>query len=242
MKRVTIIALLCIVLSTLLVGLAWAQGGQEGQAQAATEEQQPADEAHPKYVDWGDYRYIFTGVAPSSDLDPQSAIMNYFHPKLDDNNWDHANYVHLAITIEWWNNDRPLDFMPLQLVLHNGGSSYILFGKANTKQSYVWRGGSQYANDLGVRYPDHVYDNSKIFFTFNTHGAKIDPNTAYVEVVGMLDVWNWRANSKLYVDKNLPEFTGDTEYHDWIRYGSTYFTFTPLMQVRLADILNPPAS
>jgi hypothetical protein len=240
MKRLAIIALLCVVLSTPLIGLAWAQGGQEGQAQAATTTQAPAPEAKAPQVDWGDYRYIFTGVAPSSDLDPQSMIINYFHPSLYDNNWERANYVHLAITIEWWNNDRPTDFMPLQLVLHNGGSSYILFGKANSKQSYLWRRGSHYANDLGARYPDHLNDNAKLFFTFNTHGARIDPNTAYVEVVGMLDVWNWNARSKLYVDKNLKQFTDDTKYSDWIRYGSTYFTFTPIMNVKLADILNPP--
>jgi hypothetical protein len=241
MKRVAIIALLCCILSTGLIGLAWAQGGQEKQAQTTTQAQQPAAEPQPPYVDWGDYRYIFTGIAPSSDLDPQSMIMNWFNPSLYDNNWDHANYVHLAITIQWWNNDRSLDFTPLQLILNSNGSRYILFGKGSSWQSYLWREGSHYRNDLGAPYPDHLHGESKIFFTFATHGAKIDPNTAYLEVQGMQEVWDWGENSQLYVNKNLPEFSGDEEYHGWTRPGSAYFTFTRLPNVPLTTILNPPS-
>ncbi len=242
MKRITMIALLCLVLSSLLIGLAFAQGTQESQpATTSSDQQQPAPPAKQPHVDWGDYRYIFTNVGPSSDLDPQSTIVNWFHPSLYDANWEHANYVHLAITIEWWNNDRPTDFMPLQLVLHSGGSSYILFGKGSTKKSYLWRGGSHDANDLGARYPDQLNGDTKLYFTFSTHGAKIDPATAYIEMQGMLEVWDWSQKSQLYVSKNLPQFTGDTTYHGWVRYGSSYFTFTPLPQVKLADILNPPS-
>ncbi|OFW60047.1 MAG: hypothetical protein A2V52_06870 [Actinobacteria bacterium RBG_19FT_COMBO_54_7] len=240
MKRIVMIALLCLVLSGLLIGLAFAQGSQETQATATAEEPEPAAEAQKPYVDWGDYRYIFTNVGPSADIDPQSAIMNWFHPSIYDANWQEGtNYVHLAITIEWWNNDRPIDFMPVQLVLHDGNRSYILFGKGSSKKSYLWRRGSHDANDIGARYPDHLHGDAKVFFTFSTRGAKIDPATAYIEVTGMLEVWDWGEDSQLYVDKNLPQFDGDIEYQGWVRPGSSYFTFTPIRRIALTEILNP---
>jgi hypothetical protein len=239
MKRIMIIALLCFLITSSLVGLAWAQG--EGEQQPAEQTQQTAEavpaEPMKPFVDWGDYRYNFTAVAPSSDLDPQSPIMNWFTPDLYNNNWQSANYVHLKITIEWWNNDRSLDYMPVRLVLVDGGRRYILFGKANQNQSYLWRGGNQYGNalgqpnDLGCRYPDHLHDDAKLFFTFDTNGAAIDPNSAYIEVTGMLQVWDWDGYSLLY--------TGEADYyHYWYRYGSNYYTYTHMADIPLAQIMN----
>lgn len=242
MKRATIIVLLCFLLSGLLMGLVWAQGNQEGQTQgtqATGGDQEPAPEPAKPSVFWGDYKYTLTNVGPSSDIDPQSMIMNWFHPSIYNANWEKANYVHLYIKIEWVTNDRSLDFMPLQFVLHSGGRSFILFGKGSSNGSYLWRRGNHTPNDLGARYPDHVGDDAKVFFTFSTRGAVIDPQTAYIEVKGMLEVWNWRAESQLYVDRNRPQFPDDTEYHGWVRFGSSYFTYTPIRNIQLTEILSP---
>jgi hypothetical protein len=179
---------------------------------------------------WGDYRYSFTAVAPSSDLDPQSVIMNWFTPDIYNANWSSANYVHLKITIDWLNNDRSLDYMPLQLVLHSGGRSFILFGKANSSQSYLWRRGSHYGNDVGARYPDHVGDDARVIFTFDTNGASIDTSSAYIEVRGILEVWNWGKESILYTDEALTE-------HHWGRLGSSCFTYTHIANINLSEIL-----
>ena len=236
MKRILLIALLCLLLSSLLVGWAWAQEGEGGQPSEGTQSGEAAGEeiavqVPPKpSVIWGDYQYTFKGIAPSSDLDPQSAIINWFTPDLYYANWDHANYVHLYITIDWLTNDRSLDYMPLQLVLHSGGRSFILFGKGCSNSSYLWRRGNHYVNDLGARYPDHVGDDARVIFTFDTNGAAIDPYSAYVEVKGMLEVWDWDKGSKLYVDEALAE-------HYWYRYGSSYFTYTHLANIPLTEIL-----
>lgn len=241
MKRLTIIALLCFLLSSLLIGWAWAQGDQEGQAtgQAQTQEETVVQEVSKPFVDWGDYRYTFNSIAPSSDLDPQSVIMNWFTPDLYNANWESANYVHLYIDIGWMNNDRSLDYMPVRLVLHNGGSSYILFGKGSKNQSYLWRGGNQYENDLGARYPDHQGNHVRLFFTFDTNGARIDPYSTYVEVQGMLQVWDWGEESILYVDNNIDKWTqdGKLDDHGWVRFGSSYYTYTPLGEIPLTRIL-----
>jgi hypothetical protein len=238
MKRLVLIVLLCFLLSSLLVGWVWAQGEQEDQTQVEAEaetEEAPVEEPAKPYRDWGDYRYTFNSIAPSSDLDPQSVIINWFSPSLYYANWERANYVHLYITVEWLNNDRSLDYMPLQLVLHSGGRTFILFGKGCSNQSYLWRGGSQYPNDLGARYPDYIGGNTRLFFTFDTNGARIDPNSAYVEVQGMLQVWDWSRNSQLYVTKNLSDV--GQGMHGWVRFGSSYFTYTPLGNIPLTEIL-----
>ncbi len=235
MKRTALICLLCFLLSGLLVGWAWAQGGEGTPTTADTavgeiSEEATFEEPTMPYRDWGDYRYIFTGVAPSADLDPQSVIMNWFTPDLYNANWSHANYVHLRVTVQWHHNERSLDYMPLQLILHSGGRSFILFGKNNATQSYLWRRGNHYGNDVGARYPDHVGDDAKVIFTFDTNGAAIDPYNSYIEVRGILEVWDWESRSKLYVDKAL-------EDHYWYRYGSSYFTYTPLGSIPLAELL-----
>ncbi|MDY6794091.1 MAG: hypothetical protein SWK76_02235 [Actinomycetota bacterium] len=239
-EKLTFIALLCFLLSTLLIGLAVAQENQEGEQ--ATEEgqamevvEEEVEEPLGPQVDWGDYRYTFTAVGPSSDLDPQSVLMNWFTPDLYKANWSGANYVHLYINIDWLNNDRSLDYMPLQLVLVNGGSRYILFGKGCSNASYIWRRGNHYVNDLGCRYPDHVGGDAKIFFTFDTNGAAIDPNSAYIEVQGMLEVWDWDLNSKLYTThQNNQGYFQDLR---WGRNGSSYFTYTHLANIPLSEIL-----
>lgn len=232
MKRIVSIALLCFLLSGLLVGWAWAQGEGEGETAEetqATSEEVVVEEVKPG-VDWGDYRYTFKAVGPSSDLDPQSVIINWFTPSIYNANWSAANYVHLNITIDWLNNDRSLDYMPLQLVLHSGGRSFILFGKASRSQSYLWRRGNHYGNDVGARYPDHVGDNARVIFTFDTNGAAIDMSSAYIEVQGILEVWNWDKSSILYTQEA-------SQKHYWARLGSSYFTYTHIADIRLMDIL-----
>jgi hypothetical protein len=236
MKRIMLITLLCFLMSGLLVGWAWAQGDGESQTPVATQtgettaEEQAAQGPVKPNVTWGDYKYTFNSIAPSSDLDPQSVIMNWFTPDLYNANWSAANYVHLYINIDWLTNDRSLDYMPLQLVLHSGGGSFILFGKGCSNSSYLWRRGNHYENDLGARYPDHVGDDARLFFTFDTNGAHIDPYSAYVEVKGMLEVWDWDMNSTLYTDEA-------SYFHHWYRTGSTYFTYTHLANIPLTEIL-----
>jgi hypothetical protein len=228
-----IIALLCLLLSSLLIGWAWAQGEQGGttKEQAQTQNEEPVvQEPEKPNVVWGDYKYSFLSAAPSSDIDPQSTIMNWFTPDLYYANWDHANYVHLYMSIDWLTNDRSLDYMPLQLILHNKGSSYLLFGKGYRSQSYLWRGGSQYVNDTGARYPDHLGGKVRLFYTFDTNGARIDPFSAYVEVQGMLQVWDWQLPSILYNYEAMAD-------HYWYRNGSSYYTYTPLANIPLSQIL-----
>jgi hypothetical protein len=232
MKRILLIALLCFLMSGLLIGWAWAQGEEtqttEGE-QTTTEEVVVEEPVKPNIL-WGDYKYTFTAVGPSSDLDPQSVIMNWFTPDIYNANWSSANYVHLNITIDWLANERSLDYMPLQLVLHSGSRSFILFGKANSSQSYLWRRGNHYGNDVGARYPDHVGDDARVIFTFDTNGAAIDMSSAYIEVRGMLEVWNWDEDSVLYYDQAMAN-------HYWGRFGSSYFTYTHLVNIPLMDIL-----
>jgi hypothetical protein len=215
----------------LLVGWAWAQEGEEVQAEetTTTEEVVVTEPVKPN-VDWGDYRYTFTAVGPSSDIDPQSVIKNWFTPDIYNANWSSANYVHLNITIDWLNNDRSLDYMPLQLILHSGGRSFILFGKGCSNSSYLWRRGNHYENDVGARYPDHVGDDARVIFTFDTNGAAIDKFSAYIEVKGMLEVWNWEEDSILYTYDAFRD-------HYWYRTGSSYFTYTHLRDIPLMEIL-----
>jgi hypothetical protein len=233
MKRIVLIALLCFLLSGLLIGWAWAQGsgeGQEPEGEQAEAEELVVEEPVKPSVMWGDYIYTFRAVGPSADLDPQSVIINWFSPSIYNANWSAANYVHLNMTVDWVTNDRPLDYMPLQLILHSGGRSFILFGKAGSSESYLWRRGNHYGNDVGARYPNHVGDDARLFFTFHTRGAAIDPHSAYIEVRGMLEVWDWNKRSKLYVDRASAD-------HYWYRYGSSYFTYTHLADIPLRDIL-----
>ena len=232
MKRALIIAFLCFLMSGLLVGWAWAQEGEEGQQaeEIETTEEVVIEEPAKPSVMWGDYQYTFTAVAPSSDVDPQSVIINWFSPDIYYANWQHANYVHLRITIDWLTNDRSLDYMPLQLVLHSGGRSFILYGKGCSNSSYLWRRGNHYTNDVGARYPDHVGDNAKLIFTFDTNGANIDPHSAYIEVKGMLEVWDWGEYSILYADEAA-------FWHGWFRLGSTDFTYTNIRNIPLTEIL-----
>jgi len=243
MKRVTVVALLCILmLSMLMIGWSWAQEApqengpqEEAKTEEAAEEAEEIEEITYPNVMWGDYRYTFTTIFPSADLDPQSVIMNWFTPSLYDTTWSSANYVHLYITIDWLTNDRPLDYMPLQLTLVCNGRRYILFGKSCANASYIWRRGNHYQHDLGCRYPDHVGDDARLFFTFDTNGAAIDPNTAYIEVQGMLEVWDWSKSSELYTTHY--NYYGTYQDLRWSRNGSSYFTYTPITNIPLRDIL-----
>lgn len=241
MRKIALIALLSLLLVALLMGWCWAQGEETGQAgetaqEGETAEAMAAQEPTKPHVTWGDYRYIFRNVDPSADLDPQSVIMNWYTPDLYNANWSKANYVHLYLTVQWLTNERSLDYMPLQLILHSGGRSYILFGKGSSKGSYLWRRGNHYQNDLGARYPDHVGGDVNLFFTFDTNGASIDPNSAYIEVNGMLEVWSWPLSSNLYTTHvNIYNY----QHPDllWHRYGSSSYVYTHLADIPLRDIL-----
>lgn len=240
MRKTVLIALLSLLMFALLMGWCWAQGsegeqvGTSAQSGEAAEEEAAQEPTKPN-VTWGDYRYIFRNIDPSSDLDPQSVLMNWFTPDLYSADWGKANYVHLYLTVEWLTNERSLDYMPLQLILHSGGRSYILFGKGHSNSSYLWRRGNHYQNDLGARYPDHVGGDVNLFFTFDTNGASIDPNSAYIEVNGMLEVWNWNQVSELYT--NHVNIYGYPQELYWQRLGSSSYTYTHLADIPLRDIL-----
>lgn len=240
MRKTVLIALLSLLLISLLMGWCWAQGEQTGQAGATAKEgettESAAQEPTKPHVTWGDYRYIFRNVDASADLDPQSAIMNWYTPDLYNAAWSKANYVHLYLTVEWLTNERHLDYMPLQLILHSGGRSYILFGKGCKNSSYLWRRGNHYLNDLGARYPDHVGGDVNLFFTFDTNGASIDPNSAYIEVNGMLEVWNWQLSSKLYTN-HVNIYNYQQPDLRWYRLGSSSYVYTHLADIPLRDIL-----
>lgn len=163
-------------------------------------------------VTWGDYRYTLTNIVPSDDLDPQSTIINDYRGLQGHDTFNSANFVHLYITIEWPTNlniEPPGSFTPLQLKLHTGSGTFWLFGKDAVKDSFIWR--------PLVRYPSYSGGPAtKVFFTFNTHGAAIDPARAYVEVVGLQQV----VNDSL-VDLNYSWQRTHFEYH---RVGSTAVT------------------
>ena len=252
MKRLAVVSLLCILmLSMLMIGWAWAhetppegETPEEGQTEETTEEvtevavEEEEEVITQPNVMWGDYRYTFNAVFPSADIDPQSVIMNWFTPEIYNANWASANYVHLYINIDWLTNDRSLDYMPLQLVLVcPNGQRYIMFGKACANASYIWRRGNHYQHDLGCRYPDHVGDDARLFFTFDTNGHPIDPNICYIEVKGMLEVWDWGLSSQTYTTHN--NYYGTYQDLRWSRNGSTYFTYFHIQNIPLSEILPP---
>ncbi len=237
MKKVMVICLLCALLVAMLMGWSWAQGNEKGEKTTEKAEgvEQEVPEPTKPHVTWGDYRYVFDNVVPSTDLDPQSVIMDCCSPLTSEAGWQGANYVHLYITVQWMTNDRPLDYMPLQLVLHSGGRSYILFGKGSASGSYLWRRGNHYLNDTGAHYPDYMGGEAKLFFTFDTNGAAIDPSTSYIEVNGLLEVWDWSEASRLYTyHENIYGYVTPLPWH---RHGSSRFTSTHLADISLSQIL-----
>jgi len=221
MKRYMLLATVMITAMVLLGGWTWAEGESTLQVAPAAAEAKPAEPVKPT-VTWGDYKYTFYAVEPSSDIDPQSVIMHWETPSPYDVNWSAANYCHFYIKIEWPENLRPWDYMPLQLIVHTPSRAYHQFGKDCSNASFLWR---RYC-----RYPSLIGNTTYVIFTMDTQGAPIDPNTAYLEVNGVLEVWDWNRASKLYypsIERNL----------NWSRYGSTYESITHLADIPLWEIL-----
>ncbi|MHB8780870.1 MAG: hypothetical protein ACYC55_05755 [Candidatus Geothermincolia bacterium] len=221
MRRLIVSIVLTLVLGLTFIGFAWAAGSAEqADIQAQQQPQQPTPPPDPT-VTWGDYKYTFTDIVPSDDLDPQSAIVNNYRGLAGHNTFSSANYVHLYMTIEWPTNERATQYMPLQLRLVSGGSAYRIFGRDYVVNSVAWR--------TVVRYPDYPgAPGVRIFCTFDTRGAAIDPATAYVEVVGLQEVWDDSLGSQLYS-------LGRTHF-EWSRRGSTRYTSTPLVNFTVAEI------
>ncbi len=244
-KRAVVGGILFLALMGTFVGLPLATSGP--QVAAAVEPAQTTTTLAKPQVTWGDYRYTFTNVVPSDDLDPQSVIMNNFRGLAGHDTFSSANYVHLYLTIEWPTNtniEPPGSFTPLQLKLHTNAGTFWLFGKDCISDSFIWR--------PLVRYP--AYTNgpaTKIFFTFNTHGAAIDCTTAYIEVIGLQEV----VNMHLF-DQNYSWARTHFEYQrsghtatshiaipsmDLLpNFGTTQYTSTLLENIPLSSIINCP--
>ena len=113
--------------------------------------------------------------------------------------------------------------MPLQLIIHTPGRAYHQFGKDCSNASFLWR---RYC-----RYPSIVGNSTDVIFTMDTNGAPIDPNTAWLEVNGVLEVWDWNLFSwdNIVIDEDLQLV--------WERDGSTYNSITHLADIPLWEIL-----
>lgn len=75
----------------------------------------------------------------------------------------------------------------------------------------------------------------RLVFTFDTNGAAIDPSTAYIEVNGLLETWDWSLPSKTYTyHHNIYGYSQDL---GWARNGSTYFTATHLADIPLCQVM-----
>ncbi len=250
MKRTLIVAVICFIMLSVLVSWSWAQGEITSQPATTAAEKEKAGTVFPSLT-WGDYKYTFYAIEPSSDIDPQSVIMNWEVPSYSNINWDGANYCHLWIHIEWPENLRPWDYMPLQLIIHTPNGAYHQFGKDCSNSSFLWR---RYC-----RYPSIVGNSTDVIFTLDTQGASIDPNTAWLEVNGVLEVWDWNLFSKdnyveyvgSYIVTTIDPVTGavtetsqDAIFTAWQRDGSTYNSFTHLNDIPVWEILNgiAPAS
>jgi hypothetical protein len=221
MKRTFIIAVICFIMLSVLVSWSWAQGEQTSQPSTTSTGQTTTKQVQPSLT-WGDYKYTFYGVEPSSDIDPQSAIMHWETPSPYNVSWSGANYCHFWIHIEWPENLRPWDYMPLQLIIHTPNGVYHQFGKDCSNASFLWR---RYC-----RYPSIVGNTTDVIFTMDTQGASIDPNTAWLEVNGVLEVWNWSRYNSIYAPSAYTDI-------DWSRRGSTYDSITHLADIPIWEIL-----
>ncbi len=264
MKRPVIVVLLSISMIGALLGLTWASQSQQGEAPHPGTTASISAPQKP-VVTWGDYKYTFTRVEPSADVDWESVLIDNRRPGLYSDNWSGANYVHFFITIEWMSNDHPIyeqtgttlwkycktnkshegiyhnnyvsptnyyqNYAPLQIVLHSGGRSYILYGKDCSNSSYLWR--------TVNRYPSVVGTKADIIFTIDTNGAAIDPTTAYITVSGMREEWSWSRYSSLNdIYQIWEDVLGNPVLtRIWHRYGSTYHSYTPLAYIPLTAIM-----
>jgi hypothetical protein len=225
MKRSLIVAVICMIMLCVLVSWSWAEGETTSQPAATSTEKAAAGPVKPSLT-WGDYKYTFYAVEPSSDIDPQSVIMNWEIPSPYNISWDGANYLHFWIHIEWPENLRPWDYMPLQLIVHTPGAAYHQFGKDCSNSSFLWR--------RQARYPSIVGNSTDVIFTMDTQGAPIDPNTGYLTVNGVLEVWDWTMFS---LDNWVIGEAEDYLYTVWQRDGSTFNSITHLADIPLWEII-----
>ncbi len=249
-KKAIVTGILFLALMGTFVGLPLATSGPR--VDAAVQPPAASGPTVKPQVTWGDYRYTFTNVVPSDDLDPQSTIINDYRGLEGHSSFSSANFVHLYMTIEWPTNlnvEPPGSFTPLQLKLHTNAGTFWLFGKDCISDSFVWR--------PLVRYPS--YPNgpaTKIFFTFNTHGASIDCSTAYIEVIGLqqvvdMDLFDlnnsWlrthfeyqRSGTTLDTLTTMSSFLQPT-LDILPNFGTTEYSHTPLENIPLSSIISCP--
>jgi len=243
-KKALITGILFLVLMATFVGLPLASRLPRVAAETQTAQATTAAPAGPS-ISWGDYKYTFTNIVPSDDLDPQSVIINDYRGLQGHDAFSSANFVHLYITIEWptsSNIEPPGSFTPLQLKLHTNCGTFWLFGKDAAKDSFIWR--------PLVRYPNYSGGPAtKIFFTFNTRGAAIDPASAYVEVVGLQQVVNrsladlnysWQRTHFEYRRVGSTAVTGNFTTPSMAtdpNFGTTQYSSTPLLNIPISTII-----
>ncbi len=246
-KRAVVTGILFLAFMGTFIGLPLASRLPQVAAETQTAQETTTTTAKPSVV-WGDYKYTFTDIVPADDLDPQSFIMNNYRGLQGHDTFSSANYVHLYITIEWPTNtniEPPGSFTPLQLKLHTNCGTFWLFGKDCISDSFIWR--------PLVRYPAYSGGPAtKIFFTFNTHGAAIDPATAYVEVIGLQQVVNMNLTDTNYAWARTHfeyERSGHTATTNLTQpafdllpnFGTTQYSSTLLEHIPISQIIEVPA-
>ncbi len=225
MKKSLMVAVISMMILCVLISWSWAEGEDTSQPAVVSAEKEDAGPVKPSLT-WGDYKYTFNAVEPSSDIDPQSVIMHWETPSPYNIDWNAANYLHFWIHIEWPENLRPWDYMPLQLIVHTPGSPYHQFGKDCSNSSFLWR--------RHARYPNIVGNSTDVIFTMDTQGAPISPDTGYLTVNGVLEVWDWRLPSR----RNLVTYHQEEGFFvAWQRSGSTYNSITHLADIPLWEII-----
>ncbi len=246
-KKAVVTGILFLAFIATFVGLPLANSLQLVAAETQTAQAATATTTKPS-VTWGDYKYTFTNVVPSDDLDPQSTIIDDYRGLRGHDTFGSANFVHLYITIEWPTNSNiepPASFTPLQLKLHTPRGTFWLFGKDCANDSFIWR--------PLVRYPAYSGGPAtKIFFTFSTRGAAIDVANSYVEVIGLQQVVNmnltdqnysWARTHFEYQRQGRTATTNLTQpaFDLLPNFGTTQYAATPLVNIPLGEITDVTA-